>query len=105
MQADQLLRQARRRAGVSQRELARRTGIAQPTIARIETGDAVPRVDTLNCLLQACGEELDALPRLGVGLDRTVIRGLLALSPAERMASLHAEGPMHHQMARARRKA
>jgi predicted transcriptional regulator len=32
------LRQARRRVGLSQRDLAARTGIAQPTIARIEGG-------------------------------------------------------------------
>ncbi|MCR5706089.1 MAG: helix-turn-helix domain-containing protein, partial [Acholeplasmatales bacterium] len=32
---------------MSQRELAMKTGIKQPMIARIENGDSVPRIDTL----------------------------------------------------------
>jgi transcriptional regulator with XRE-family HTH domain len=40
----QILRDARRRAGVSQRRLAIRTGIAAPSISRIENG---PRVALL----------------------------------------------------------
>ena len=33
--------------GVSQRELAKRTGIKQPMIARIEKFESIPRLDTL----------------------------------------------------------
>lgn len=32
---------------MSQRDLAIKTGIKQPMIARIENGDSVPRIDTL----------------------------------------------------------
>ncbi len=56
MRARTLLRAARKRAGLTQRELARRTGMPQTTIARIETGQTDPRVDTLNRLLAGCGE-------------------------------------------------
>ena len=38
-----ILREARRSAGLSQRELARRSGIAQPVLSRIERGRASPR--------------------------------------------------------------
>jgi transcriptional regulator with XRE-family HTH domain len=83
-----LLRLARRRAGLSQRQLAERTGVAQPTIARIELGVAVPRVDTLDRLLGACGETLEVMRREAVDFDRTLIRRLLAMTPEERVACL-----------------
>ena len=87
-----LLRRARSRAGLSQRELALRTGIAQPTIAHIEGGQASPRLDTLLRLLAACGYELDLVPHAeGAGVDRSAIRELLALAPEERLRRATAE--------------
>jgi predicted transcriptional regulator len=59
-------------------------GAPQPVVARIESGAVVPRIDTLDRLLAGCGEQLESRPRLGVGLDRSVIRNLLALSPGQR---------------------
>jgi transcriptional regulator with XRE-family HTH domain len=85
MKAARLLKTARRRAGLSQRELADAAGVAQPAIARIESGRVRPRVDTLDRLLEACGSDLEVAPRLGIGIDRTVIRRLLRLTPMERL--------------------
>ncbi len=76
---------ARRKAGLSQRALAERAGITQATIARIEKGEIDPRSDTVVRLLRACGFELEAVPLSGVGVDRTAMRELLKLSPAERV--------------------
>ena len=76
---------------MSQRELAGLTGVAQPTIARVERGVEVPRVDTLARLLSTCGESLEALPTLGIGVDRSLIREMLRRTPAERLASLTEE--------------
>ncbi len=56
----------------------------QPVVARIERGGVVPRIDTLDRLLAGCGEALESRPRLGIGLDRTAIRRLIALTPPER---------------------
>jgi transcriptional regulator with XRE-family HTH domain len=84
MPAGALLRHARRRGGLSQRELAKRTGVPQPAIARIESGHSVPRTDTLERLLRGCGARLEAAPAAGQGIDRSAIRRLLALSPAQR---------------------
>jgi len=50
MDAARTLRDARRRAHLTQRALASRSGIPQPAIARIERGTVVPRVDTLDRL-------------------------------------------------------
>lgn len=84
MDAAQTLRDARRQAGLTQRELARRAHTQQPTVARIESHAVVPRVDTLDRLLAACGLELATVPRPGTGVDRTLIQERLRLTPAER---------------------
>ena len=55
-----LLRQARTRAGLSQRALARQAGTAQSVIARIESSQSSPTWETLDRLLAAAGYELTA---------------------------------------------
>jgi len=83
--ASRMLRHARRRAGLTQRQLAARTGIPQETIARIEAGRVDPRVTTLDRLLEGCGFGLEHMPRLGIGIDRTVMRRLLEMTPSRRL--------------------
>ena len=85
MDAARVLRQARRRAGLTQRELAERAGVPQSRIAKIESGAVIPGVDTLDRLLEVCGEGLESLPRPGIGVDRTLVQELLSLEPAERL--------------------
>ena len=53
-----LLTSARVPAGLSQRKLAARAGVAQSTIARIESGHADPAFSTLERLLAAAGLEM-----------------------------------------------
>jgi transcriptional regulator with XRE-family HTH domain len=96
------LRKARRRAGLSQRELAALTGVAQPTIARIERDLVDPLVGTLTRLLSACGEELEARPILGAGVDRSEIRELLRMTPAQRLATLVTEAAAAERLVDAR---
>jgi predicted transcriptional regulator len=103
MQAGRELRNARRRAGLSQRALAARTGVAQPTIARIERSQDDPRVGTLDRLLRACDETLESVPVAGSGIDRTEIRVLLRLTPAQRVASLLDEARTLDRLTHARR--
>lgn len=88
------LGRARRRAGLTQRQLAERTGVAQPAIARIEAGRVSPRIDTLDRLLRECGYTVGSEPVLGAGVDRSQIVELLRLSPRERLdrAVADAEG-------------
>ncbi|MGH9126291.1 MAG: helix-turn-helix domain-containing protein [Acidimicrobiales bacterium] len=87
------LRSARRRAGLSQRGLAARSGVAQPTIARIERNQDDPRVSTVERLLLACDEVIEVVPRAGLGVDRTQIQELLRRSPGQRLVSLVEEAP------------
>jgi transcriptional regulator with XRE-family HTH domain len=81
-----VLRAARERAGLSQRELAARAGIRQPAISEIESDKVAPSVERLAQLVSLCGY------RLSVGVAERparVDRGLLADSlralPEERL--------------------
>ena len=84
--AGRMVREARRRVNLTQRQLSAKAGIPQETIARIERGRVDPRIGTLDRLLEACGYGLESMPRLGIGVDRTQIRELLKLTPSERLA-------------------
>jgi predicted transcriptional regulator len=46
-----LLRQARRRCGMSQRDVARRARVSQATVARAESGTVAPTLDVFQRLL------------------------------------------------------
>jgi transcriptional regulator with XRE-family HTH domain len=83
-----ILREARRRAGLTQRDLARGAGTSQAAIARIERGRAQPSVDTLRRLVRACGFELrfQLAPR-DEHYDR-MIDEMLQLTPEERLRRL-----------------
>jgi transcriptional regulator with XRE-family HTH domain len=84
--AGRMVREARQRAKLTQRQLAAKAGIPQETIARIERGRVDPRVGTLDRLLEACGYGLESLPRLGIGVDRTQIWERLDVPMAKRLA-------------------
>ncbi len=58
MNAAAELRRARRAAGLSQRELARRARTSQATLSAYESGHKQPSVTTLQRLLAATGTEL-----------------------------------------------
>jgi len=86
MNAARLLRAARAHAGLTQRALAARSGVPQPTIAAIESGAQDPRSRTLDRLIRACGQDLDLITAEGLGIDRTQFRTTLRLSPSARLA-------------------
>jgi transcriptional regulator with XRE-family HTH domain len=94
----------RRRAGLSQRALAEKTGIPQSTIGRIESGAVDPRVSTLDALLAACDYDLETVPRLGLGVDRTQIRENLRLSREARLMRATREAAVFRLFEDARRK-
>lgn len=57
----QLIREmikARREAGLTQKELAERTGLQQSNISRIENGNGNPSLETLNKIAQSLGKKL-----------------------------------------------
>ncbi len=86
-----LVRDARLRAGLTQRELARRAETAQSVVARIELGQTSPTWQTLTRLLSAAGFDLDASlavrPVFGSHMLDDVAR-ILWLTPEERLAEV-----------------
>lgn len=107
---------ARTRAKLTQRELARRAQASQPLVARIESGRANPTVETVARLVGAAGFKLrlelvpaetpdpviDAFKR---DVDRTLLIENLRRSPEERLRTLMAMAALSDELDRARRKA
>lgn len=96
MDAARVMREARVRAGLTQEELGRRAGVPRSVVARIENRGRVPKVDTLDRLLEPCGLALSTERRTGMAVDRGPIRDLLALPPVERLRRLHHETQRFH---------
>lgn len=82
-----ILREARERQGVSQRALARRSGIAQSAISRIERGVESPSFERFAYLLSCLGlqpvVELQPIPYRG---DRDLLLDHLRRAPSARLA-------------------
>lgn len=53
---------ARNEKGITQRQLEELSGVAQPVIARMETGKSSPNIDTLVRVLLALGMKLTIVP-------------------------------------------
>jgi transcriptional regulator with XRE-family HTH domain len=83
-----LIVEARRRASITQRELADRLGTHQPVVARWESGRTNPDYSTVEKALFACGFHLS------VGLatvdehDEVLITRELRRLPHERLSSM-----------------
>lgn len=82
----QLLREARERHGVSQKQLAMRASTTQSAISRIERDRVSPSVGTLRELLYLLGEDLTlGVEERDFGIDRTLNAERLKHSPSERV--------------------
>jgi transcriptional regulator with XRE-family HTH domain len=82
-----ICRDARMRAGISQRALAARAGVSASTVARIERGRMEPTFELLTRLIEACGCEL----RIRVTeIDWSGRNALEEISFEDRLHELHA---------------
>ena len=88
MRSAALIREARLRAGLTQAELAERTGRDRSVVARWEQGVVAPSVETLIELVRACGFDLplELIPHDVSGVDR--LKKNAMLSPERRVARL-----------------
>src|SRR5574340_1229815 len=95
------VREARRRAGLTQRQLATRAGVSQPTIARIESGDVRPSLERILDLVRAAGFDLDVHV---VPLDEDALAMAernLRRTPEERLGALVAAVELSEEARRA----
>lgn len=85
MRSADLIREARLRAGLTQYELAERTGRDRSVIARWEQGAVAPSVETLVELVRACSFDLplELVPREPSNQER--LRKNALLSPERRL--------------------
>ena len=66
MMADMLLGEVRRLVGLTQEDLAKKLGIAQPTLSRLESQDDM-QISTLRRLIAGLGGSLELLVHLPTG--------------------------------------
>jgi transcriptional regulator with XRE-family HTH domain len=86
MTPGQLLRDARRRHGVSQQSLAIRASTTQSAISRIERDRVSPSVETLRELLYLVGEDLVlGAEARDAGIDSTLNEANLRLGTEQRV--------------------
>jgi transcriptional regulator with XRE-family HTH domain len=83
-----IVREARERAELTQRQLAERADKAQSEIAKIERGRRDPTFSTLERLVRAAGFDLRIQLVPHDDHDEQLIRAMRELSPDERLASL-----------------
>lgn len=88
MRGGLLIREARRRAALTQAELARRLSTSQSTVARWETGRQAPNFDTVIRALRACGLDLDIHLVPYDDSDASLFDGYLRMTPQQRYESL-----------------
>lgn len=85
MRGGDLIREARRRAGLSQADLAARAGTAQSGIARWESGRTAPSLDDVRRLVRLCGFDLEVALVPYDDSDMVQAERLLTLTPTERI--------------------
>lgn len=81
------IREARQRAGLTQRALAMLARTSQATVARYESGDVSPTLRTFERLIGACGFELDGVLRRCDSQLEAQLRAQLARSPHDRVVA------------------
>lgn len=98
-----ILRDARRGAGISQRQLAIRTGVAAPAISRIENGRESPSFERFTAFMTALGfEPTVQLHELsGSEADPVHLAAEAQLTPSQRLESLFEWMKFGDQLSRA----
>jgi transcriptional regulator with XRE-family HTH domain len=98
----QALVRARTQAGLTQRQAAAAAGVAQPTLARVESGKQQPSFPVLQRLLAGTGHRAElVIEELPDSHDLGLLEVTLALTPQQRVDRL----VRLHRTARALRRA
>lgn len=93
MLSHHLIREARRRAGITQAELAERARTTQSAVARWESGRSLPSLEKLSELVECCGLEVVVTLTPERGFEDRLLLDRRALSPLARLEYLLAALP------------
>jgi transcriptional regulator with XRE-family HTH domain len=86
MSTGALIRAARQAEGLTQAALARRLGITQPSVARLEAAGDEVTVATLQRALNAMGRALElTVVKRPSSVDETLLHSTLAMTPDQRL--------------------
>jgi transcriptional regulator with XRE-family HTH domain len=100
-----LIRRARAEAAMTQAELAKRAGLTQSVVARLERAGANPTIATLDRVIAATGHRLvlsAEAPR--ASFDEGQLLERLAMTPAQRLATFTASSRSLDKMVRRARR-
>jgi transcriptional regulator with XRE-family HTH domain len=94
----ELVREARKRAGLTQAELAARASTTQSAIARLESGRTSPALEQVERLLQLCGFQL--IIELAPYDDSDIVQAEASLQrdPQARVAQMDAAWSFAHEL-------
>jgi transcriptional regulator with XRE-family HTH domain len=87
VRGNHLVREMRKRAGLTQAELAERTGTTQSAIARLEAGHGRPTLERLSTIAKACGLDLQVRLVEADDHDWVLASRNLRRSPDQRIAA------------------
>lgn len=100
-----LIREARRRAGLTQAQLAALAGTTQSAIARLESGRTSPSFDTVRRMMRLCGFNLLVALDPYDDSDLAQAQASLRRTPDKRIAHNEAVLSMFHELRQAYAKA
>ena len=103
MKGATLIREARKRRGITQGELARRLKTTQSAVARLEAGATSPRFETVLAAVRACDLDLHFSIAEKDRDHRRLIDDALSLTPAQRIDDLVDRLEVEDTLLRARR--
>ena len=86
MHSGSIIRQVRQAEGLTQAQLARRLGITQPSVARLEASGDNVTIATLQRALNVMNRTLEIrAAKMPSSVDESQIRSTLHLTPGERL--------------------
>jgi transcriptional regulator with XRE-family HTH domain len=92
MNSGEIVRDTRQAQGITQAELARRLGITQPSVARLERAGDEVTVATLQRALNAMGHRLELkAEKRPSSVDETLLIETLKLTPEQRLQRFERE--------------
>jgi hypothetical protein len=86
----EIIKRARLRAGLTQKELAAQASKAPSVVGRWERGEVKPPLETVLELVRACGLDLSLEVIRPPGVDVAQIHETLSMTPEQRLASVQA---------------